>query len=75
MSRIIAPIAAIAAAVLVGGSWPATRDVNPDQFAQCRASAGAGGTVIGGTFELVNAKAEPVTDKDVIIDPQMKAFG
>ena len=47
MSRIIAPIAAIAAAVLVGGSWLATRDANPDQFAQCRASAVAGGTVIG----------------------------
>lgn len=75
MSRIIAPIAAIAAAILVGGSWLATRDVNPDQFAQCRASAVAGGTAIGGPFELVNAKGETVTDKDVITEPTMIYFG
>lgn len=72
MSRIIAPIAA---AVLVGGSWLATRDANPDQFAQCRASAVAGGTAIGGPFELVNAKGETVTDKDVITEPTMVYFG
>lgn len=75
MSRIIAPIAAIAAAVLVGGSWLATRDANPDQFAQCRASAVAGGTAIGGPFELVNAKGETVTNKDVINEPTMVYFG
>jgi protein SCO1/2 len=75
MSRIIPPIAAIAAADLVGGSWLATRDVNPDQFAQCRASAVAGGTAIGGPFELVNAKGETVTDKDVITEPTMIYFG
>ena len=75
MSRIIAPIAAIAAAVLVGGSWLATRDANPDQFAQCRASAVAGGTAIGGPFELVNATGETVTDKDVINEPTMVYFG
>ena len=75
MSRIIAPIAAIAAAVLVGGSWLATRDANLDQFAQCRASAVAGGTAIGGPFELVNAKGQTVTDKDVITEPTMVYFG
>ena len=75
MSRIIAPIAAIAAAVLVGGSWLATRDANPDQFVQCRATAVAGGTAIGGPFELVNAKGETVTDKDVITEPTMVYFG
>ena len=75
MSRIIAPIAAIAAAVLVGGSWLATRGANPDQFAQCRASAVAGGTAIGGPFELVNARGETVTDKDVITEPTMVYFG
>ncbi|MDA9226306.1 SCO family protein [bacterium] len=75
MSRIIAPIAAIAAAVLVGGSWLATRGANPDQFAQCRASVVAGGTAIGGPFELVNAKGETVTDKDVITEPTMVYFG
>ena len=75
MSRIIAPIAAIAAAVLVGGSWLATRGANPDHFAQCRASAVAGGTAIGGPFELVNAKGETVTDKDVITEPTMVYFG
>ena len=75
MSRIIAPIAAIAAAVLVEGSWLATRGANPDQFAQCRASSVAGGTAIGGPFELVNAKGETVTDKDVITEPTMVYFG
>ncbi|MDA9352286.1 SCO family protein [Ascidiaceihabitans sp.] len=65
----------MAAAVLVGGSWLATRDANPDQFAQCRATAVAGGTAIGGPFELVNAKGETVTDKDVITEPTMVYFG
>ena len=75
MSRIIAPIAAIAAAILVGGSWLVTQDVNPDQFAQCRSSAIAGGTAIGRSFELVNAQGETVTDKDVITEPTMIYFG
>lgn len=75
MSRIIAPLAAIAAAVFVGGAWFATRNTSDDQFAQCRASAVAGGATIGGPFELLNSKGETVTDKDVITEPTMIYFG
>jgi len=75
MSRIIAPLAAIAAAVFVGGAWFATRNLSDDQFAQCRASAVAGGATIGGPFELLNSKGETVTDKDVITEPTMIYFG
>ena len=75
MTRIIAPLAAVAAVVFVGGAWFATRNTGDDQFAQCRTSAVAGGTSIGGPFELVNAKGETVTDKDVITEPTMIYFG
>ena len=75
MSRIIAPLAAIAAAVFVGGAWFTTRNSSDEQFAQCRASAVAGGATIGGPFELLNSKGETVTDKDVITEPTMIYFG
>jgi protein SCO1/2 len=75
MTRIIAPLAAVAAAVAIGGTWFATQNSGGDQFAQCRASAVAGGTSIGGPFELLNAKGETVTDKDVITEPTMIYFG
>ena len=75
MSRIIAPLAVIAAAVFVGGAWFATRNTSDDQFVQCRASAVAGGAMIGGPFELLNSKGETVTDKDVITEPTMIYFG
>lgn len=75
MTRIIAPLAAVAAAVFVGGAWFVTRSANADQFAQCRASAVAGGAQIGGPFELQNAKGEIVTDKDVITEPSLVYFG
>jgi protein SCO1/2 len=68
-------LAAIAAAVFVGGAWFATRNTSDDQFAQCRASAVAGGAAIGGPFELLNSKGETVTDKDVITEPTMIYFG
>ena len=75
MSRIIAPLAVVTAAVVLGGTWFATRNTSDDQFAQCRASAVAGGTSIGGPFELVSAKGGTVTDKDVITEPTMIYFG
>jgi protein SCO1/2 len=75
MSRIIAPLAVVTATVVLGGTWFATRNTSDDQFAQCRASAVAGGTSIGGPFELVSAKGETVTDKDVITEPTMIYFG
>ncbi len=75
MTRFIAPLAAVAAAALVGGTWFLTQNTGGDQFAQCRTSAVAGGTAIGGPFELLNAKGETVTDKDVITEPTMIYFG
>jgi protein SCO1/2 len=75
MTRFIAPLAAVAAAALVGGTWFVTQNTGGDQFAQCRTGAVAGGSSIGGPFELVNAKGETVTDKDVITEPTMIYFG
>ncbi|MFT4708646.1 MAG: protein SCO1/2 [Ascidiaceihabitans sp.] len=75
MTRIIAPLAAVAAVLVLGGTWLATRNASDDQFAQCRTSAVAGGTAIGGPFELLNSKGETVTDKDVITEPTMIYFG
>lgn len=75
MTRIIAPIAAVTAAVFLGGAWYMTQNTNGDQFSKCRASAVAGGSAIGGPFELVNAKGETVTDADVITEPTMVYFG
>ena len=75
MTRFIAPLAAFAAAALVGGTWFLTQNTGGDQFAQCRTSAVAGGASIGGPFELLNAKGETVTDKDVITEPTMIYFG
>jgi protein SCO1/2 len=46
-----------------------------DQFAQCRSSAVATGTQIGGPFELVNAQGQTVTDADVIKEPTLIYFG
>jgi protein SCO1/2 len=75
MTRIIAPLAAVAAVLVLGGTWLATRNASDDQFAQCRTSAVAGGTAIGSPFELLNSKGETVTDKDVITEPTMIYFG
>jgi protein SCO1/2 len=47
-----------------------------DAFAECRASAVAGGSGdIGGPFELVNAQGETVTDADVLTKPSLVYFG
>lgn len=47
-----------------------------DAFAQCRASAVAGGTAeIGGPFTLVSETGETVTDADVITEPTLLYFG
>lgn len=77
MSRIIAPIAAIVAALFLGGLWWMTQkpdDAGP--FAQCQATQVASdGNGIGGPFELVNAEGETVTDVDVITEPALIYFG
>lgn len=77
MTRVYALLAAAFVAALVGGAWFLTRGGSGgDKFAQCRSSQIAGGAdTIGGAFELVNAKGETVTDKDVITEPSIVYFG
>jgi protein SCO1/2 len=77
MNRYIAIAAAvIAAAFLLVSLWIGYggRDqAGADKFAQCRTASVAGD--LGGPFELINAKGETVTDKDVITKPTLIYFG
>lgn len=77
MNPLYAVIASVSIVALVGGVWVFTLGgQDGDQFSQCRSSQVAGGTAtIGGPFELVNAKGETVTDKDVITEPSLIYFG
>lgn len=77
MTRQIAFIAAAVLVALIGGLWLSTLYTrSDDQFAECGAGAIAGGTSqIGGPFELVNAKGETVTDRDVLTGPSLIYFG
>lgn len=80
----VAAIAAFAVLVgLLGGTWAYSTGYfgslfgsNDDPFADCRATAVAGGSgAIGGPFTLVNSAGETVTDKDVITEPSLVYFG
>ncbi|MEO0402792.1 MAG: SCO family protein [Pseudomonadota bacterium] len=77
MTRIIAPVAALVAALFIGGLWWMTQAGDGDgQFAQCNATQIASdGNGIGGPFELVNAAGETVTDADVVTEPALIYFG
>ncbi len=77
MTRLLAIAATVVLAVGLGAMWLLTqRNGSDDKFAQCRSSQIAGGAgAIGGPFELVNAKGETVTDKDVITEPTLLYFG
>ena len=77
MTRIIAPVAALVAALFIGGLWWVTQGGGDDTaFAQCGATQVASdGNGIGGPFELVNAAGETVTDEDVITEPSLIYFG
>ncbi|MDX2483469.1 MAG: SCO family protein [Pseudodonghicola sp.] len=77
MTRIYAILAAVLVAAALGVIWFVSQPgAGDDRFAQCRTSKIAGGTSqIGGPFELVNAKGETVTDKDVITEPSLLYFG
>lgn len=77
MIRIIAPVAALVAALFIGGMWWATQDSQQSSgLEQCSATKIAGdGNQIGGPFELVNAEGQTVTDGDVITEPTLIYFG
>ena len=77
MTRIIAPVAALVAALFLGGIWWVTQSGGEDTaFAHCNASLVAGDeNGIGGPFELLNAHGETVTDQDVITEPSLIYFG
>ncbi|MFL4469397.1 SCO family protein [Tateyamaria armeniaca] len=76
MTRIIAPIAALVAAVFLGGVWWMSQGGEETGIAQCSATKIAGdGNQIGGPFELVNAEGQTVTDQDVITEPTLIYFG
>ena len=75
MLRYIAPAAAVTAALLLAGTYYVTQSGSDDQFAECRASAVAGGAKIGGPFELINGDGETVTEADVLKEPALIYFG
>lgn len=78
MTRIFAIVAAAVVIVALAVMWAMGlfSSGGNDQFAECRAGNVAGGTSqIGGPFELVNARGETVTDKDVITEPSILYFG
>lgn len=77
MTRIIAPVAALVAALFIGGIWWATQGSQQSSgLEQCSATKIAGdGNQIGGPFELVNAEGQTVTDGDVITEPTLIYFG
>jgi protein SCO1/2 len=77
MNRLIPLISVAVVVALVGGIWLATLvGRSDDRFASCRTSQIAGGSAqIGGPFELLNAKGETVTDKDVLTAPSLIYFG
>ncbi|MEC9104456.1 MAG: SCO family protein, partial [Pseudomonadota bacterium] len=68
MTRIIAILSAILVIALCGAIYVVTMGRGgDDRFAQCRASAVAGGAgQIGGPFTLVDETGQTVTDVDVI---------
>ncbi len=76
MVRLYAILATVVLAIGLGAMWLLTRGGADDKYAQCRSSQIAGGSAaIGGPFELLNAKGETVTDKDVITEPTLVYFG
>ncbi|SEJ09116.1 protein SCO1/2 [Pseudooceanicola nitratireducens] len=77
MTRIIAILSAILVIALCGAIYVVTMGRGADdRFAQCRASAVAGGAgQIGGPFTLVDETGQTVTDVDVIDEPTLIYFG
>ncbi|MCV2892645.1 SCO family protein [Lentibacter sp. XHP0401] len=78
MSQKLAIGAALAAGVLLAGTWGYTQFAggSGDELAECRIGNVAGGAgSIGGPFELVDETGKTVTDKDVITKPTLLYFG
>ncbi|MDC0737763.1 SCO family protein [Cognatishimia sp. SS12] len=76
MIKLIAGTSTVAMIALMGGIWYLTNPSDADQFADCRASAVAGGSgAIGGPFELVREDGVTVTDAEVITAPSLLYFG
>lgn len=77
MQKLAAISGSVAVLALLGGIWYMTSGPSDDdQFAQCRSGVIAGGTEqIGGSFTLVNAAGQTVTDADVITEPSIVYFG
>ena len=77
MLKLYAGLAVAAIVAAVGGTLAYTMLNRPDdQFAQCRATAIAGGAGdIGGPFTLVNSDGATVTDADIITGPTLVYFG
>ncbi|WP_435311672.1 SCO family protein [Primorskyibacter sedentarius] len=68
--------ATIAGAAALGVVYFNSQTGSDDRFAQCRATAVAGGAdEIGGPFTLMNSAGETVTDADVITEPSLIYFG
>ncbi len=77
MSRLFAIIAVLVVLSGLGTAlFFALRPAPADQFAECRATAVAGGSAaIGGPFELTDHNGQRVTDTDVIDGPTLMYFG
>lgn len=77
MSRFFAILAVLVVLSGLGTAlFFALRPAPADQFAECRATAVAGGgAAIGGPFELTDHTGQRVTDVDVIDGPTLMYFG
>ncbi len=76
MTRIYAIAAGAVILLLSAVMWLVTMGGGDDRFAQCRASAIAGGSdQIGGPFTLVDETGATVTEKEVIDEPALIYFG
>ncbi len=77
MTRNLAIVATFAVLALIGGLFFMTMGGgSDDRFAQCRASAVAGGvSQIGGPFTLVDETGATVTSEEVIDKPTLIYFG
>lgn len=77
MLRVYSLIAVGLVAALLGGlAYMVFRGPDATGFAQCRDTQIAGGSgSIGGPFELVNHRGDPVTDQSLLTRPTLMYFG